>query len=62
MKEQLLDTTPLVSNRPAAVSLITPWMRAHQAATSILVYGEVIEGLKGRPNYARRHHATPAAA
>lgn len=58
MRRYLLDTTPLAalgSNRPAAVTLITPWMRAHEAATSILVYGEVLEGLKGRPNFTERH-------
>ena len=30
-------------------------MRAHEAATSILVYGEVFEGLQGRPNPVQRH-------
>jgi predicted nucleic acid-binding protein len=58
MRRYLIDTTPLsalVTNRPAAVALVTPWMRAHEAATSILVYGEVLEGLQGRPNPAQRH-------
>lgn len=58
MKRYLLDTTPLaalVSNRPAAVALVVPWMRAHEAATSIIVYGEVLEGLQGRPQYPQRH-------
>jgi predicted nucleic acid-binding protein len=58
MRRYLIDTTPLsalVSNRPAAVALITPWMRRHEAATSILVYGEVLEGLQGRPHYPQRH-------
>jgi hypothetical protein len=52
MRRYLVDTTPLsalVTNRPAAVALITPWMRAHEATTSILAYGEVREGLYGRP-------------
>lgn len=54
MRRYLIDTTPLsalVTNRPPVVALITPWMQAHEAATSILVYGEVLEGLKSRPNY-----------
>jgi hypothetical protein len=56
MRRYLVDTTPLsalVTNRPAAVALITPWIRAHEAATSILVYGEVLEGLHGRPSFSR---------
>jgi predicted nucleic acid-binding protein len=58
MRRYLIDTTPLsalVSNRPPAVTLITPWMRQHEAATSIVVYGEVLEGLHGRPNPTQRH-------
>ena len=57
MTEYLLDTTPLtalVTNRPAVVALITPWMRAHEASTSILVYGEVFEALQGRSNLVQR--------
>lgn len=58
MRRYLIDSTPLaalVSNRPPAVALITPWMRQHEAATSILVYGEVLEGLQSRPNPVQRH-------
>jgi predicted nucleic acid-binding protein len=58
MRRYLVDTTPLsalVTNRPPAVALITPWMRQHETATSILVYGEVLEGLQGRPNPGQRH-------
>ncbi len=58
MRRFLIDTTPLsvlLTNRPEIVSLITPWMRAREAATSILVYGEVLEGLMGRANYLQRH-------
>lgn len=36
------------------VALVDPWLAQHAAATSILVYGEVIEYLKGRPAFARR--------
>jgi len=51
MRRYLLDTSPLAAlllARPAAVSLITPWMERHEAATSILVYAEVVEYIKGR--------------
>ncbi len=57
MTQYLIDTTPLaalVSSRASVVSLVTPWMHAHQAATSILVYGEVLEALKGRPGFSQR--------
>jgi len=55
----LLDTSPLAAllhNREAAVSLIRPWLLDHEAATSILAYGEVIEYLKPHADYARRAH------
>ena len=58
MREYLIDTTPLTAllvNRPPAVALITPWIRDREATTSVLVYGEVIEHLRGRPNFAQRH-------
>jgi tRNA(fMet)-specific endonuclease VapC len=54
----LLDTTPLaalVFNRPAAVRLISPWLAAREAATSVVVYGEVVEYLRGQSNFSRRH-------
>jgi predicted nucleic acid-binding protein len=40
--------------RPAAISLIEPWLEAHEAATSILVYGEIVEYLLGRPQFEMR--------
>jgi tRNA(fMet)-specific endonuclease VapC len=50
MTRYLLDT-PVVAaflhGRPKALELIRPWVRDSEAATSILVYGEVIEYLKG---------------
>jgi len=58
MKRQLLDTpllTAYLLNRPAAVELISPWIRDREAATSILVYGEVNEYIQGRPNYTQLH-------
>jgi predicted nucleic acid-binding protein len=43
----------LLHARPAAVSHMTPWIRTGEAATSILVYGEVTEYIKGLPDYPR---------
>jgi predicted nucleic acid-binding protein len=34
---------------------LTPWIANREAATSILVYGEVVEYLLGRPNFQHRH-------
>jgi predicted nucleic acid-binding protein len=48
MREYLLDSGPLsglLFNRPHVVSLARPWIEAQEAATSILVYGEVSEYL-----------------
>jgi hypothetical protein len=55
VRRYLLDTGPLAAllhSRSAVVSLMWPWLLAHEAATSILVYGEVVEYLKPRPNFA----------
>ncbi|MGH2514345.1 MAG: type II toxin-antitoxin system VapC family toxin, partial [Ktedonobacterales bacterium] len=50
MSGYLLDT-PLVTaylrGRPATVARISPWLNAHEAGTSIIVYGEGIEYLRG---------------
>lgn len=49
MRRYLLDTGPLAAlllNRPAAVSLLDPLLARGELATSIVVYGEVIEYLK----------------
>ena len=57
MKRYLLDSTPLSSylqGRPAAIALIDPWLDPHEAATSILVYGEGVEYLMARPGFAKR--------
>ncbi|HET7092851.1 MAG TPA: hypothetical protein VFI22_05215, partial [Thermomicrobiales bacterium] len=40
--------------RPAAVDLIRPWLERREAATSIVVYGEIIEYLRPRPDFADR--------
>jgi tRNA(fMet)-specific endonuclease VapC len=58
MKRYLLDTSLLAAylhNRKAAVSLISSWVQQDEAATSMLVYGEVIEYLKGLPNYQEKY-------
>ncbi len=56
MWQYLLDTTPLAAyllGRAAAISLITPWIQRREVVTSILVYGEVIEYIRGRSDYFR---------
>lgn len=56
MRRYLLDTpavAALLHNRPGAVSLMRAWIASAEATTSILVYGEVIEYVRGRPDYAR---------
>jgi predicted nucleic acid-binding protein len=60
MRGFLLDTTPLTAYlfaRQRAIALIRPWIIKGEAATSILVYGEVIEHLRGRPDYLRHQQA-----
>ena len=58
MRRYLLDT-PMVSayllSRPTALSLVTPWIQSGEAATSILVYGEVNEYIRGRVDYPQLH-------
>ena len=54
MKRYLLDTSLVAAflhGRPTALALIAPLVRQEQAKTSILVYGEVIEYLKGLPTF-----------
>jgi predicted nucleic acid-binding protein len=60
MRRYLLDTSLLAAylyGRPRAVELITPWITHREAATSILVYGEVVEHLKSKPDFPH-HHAS----
>jgi len=41
MRRYLLDTGPLgayLQGRQAVVNLVAPWLRQHEAATSILAY------------------------
>jgi tRNA(fMet)-specific endonuclease VapC len=58
MKRYLLDTSLFAGylhNRAHAISLIRPWIQQDEVVTSILVYGEVIEYLKGLPNYQEKY-------
>jgi predicted nucleic acid-binding protein len=57
MRQYLLDSAPLAGylhGRSSFVDLIIPFIREHQVATSIMVYAEVIEYLKGLPDFPRR--------
>jgi predicted nucleic acid-binding protein len=52
MKRFLLDTAVLAAflhGRTKAIQLITPLVKKHEAATSMLVYAEITEYLKGFP-------------
>ena len=58
MKRYLLDTGPLgayLQGQQPAVDLIVPWIRRGEAATSILVYGEIIEYIKSLQDYPARY-------
>ena len=49
MSGYLLDTpliTAYLRGRPGTVSLLSPWMSAHEVGTSIVVYAESIEYLR----------------
>src|SRR5438270_10576091 len=54
MKGYLLDTSLVAAflhGRPSILTLIEPLVKKRQAATSLLVYGEVMEYLKGLPTF-----------
>jgi len=58
MRRYLLDTGPLgayLQGRQTIVNLIAPWLRAREAATSILAYAEVVEYIQGFPDFANLH-------
>ena len=60
MRRYPVDTGPLAAllqGRPATVSLLTPWLTAYAVATSIVVYGEVVEYLKARADFSAHHAA-----
>jgi predicted nucleic acid-binding protein len=57
MRRYLLDSAPLAAylhGRKRAVETITPWITRNEVATSILVYAEVIEYLKGLADFTSR--------
>ena len=58
MKLYLLDSTPVAAylhGRKAVIDLVTPWIIRREVATSILVYAEVTEYIKGLSDFPRRH-------
>lgn len=58
MRRYLLDTSVLSAyllGRARAVSLISPWIKNREVATSVLIYGEAVEYLKGRQDLAQLH-------
>jgi len=58
MRRYLLDSSILagyLNDRPSAVQLVSPWIASQEAATSVVVYGEVVEYIKGLPNLPQRH-------
>jgi len=63
VRSYLLDSAPLAAllhARPGAVALMQPWLTQHHAATSILVYGEVIEYVRGQPGFSHHREALRA--
>ncbi|MFC9883133.1 type II toxin-antitoxin system VapC family toxin [Streptomyces libani] len=57
-QQYLLDTGPLAAyllGRENATSVISPWIAANRAVTSVIVYGEVCEYFKGMTNFETRH-------
>lgn len=63
MTRYLVDTTPLaalLNNHPAAAALLSAWLTARELATSILVYGEVVESLRRHTDFTRSHAALRA--
>jgi predicted nucleic acid-binding protein len=60
MRRYLLDTTPLTAylfGRTAAVARFDPWLANDEVATSMLAYAEVVEYLRGQPDFPTRHRA-----
>ena len=59
MRRYLLETGPLaayLNGRSTAVQLLSPWIAQREAATSILVYAEIVEYFKSLPRF-EQHHA-----
>jgi len=60
MRRYLLDTNILgayLLGRPGAVRLAQAWIHGGEAATSVVVYGEITEHLKSFPDYIRHRAA-----
>jgi tRNA(fMet)-specific endonuclease VapC len=60
MRRYLLDTNILgayLLGRPGAVRLAQAWIHGDEAATSMVVYGEITEHLKSFPDYDRHRVA-----
>jgi tRNA(fMet)-specific endonuclease VapC len=60
MRRYLLDSTPLAAfmvGRQQTRTLIEPWIRSGEVATSVLVYAEVIEYLRMRSNFTQHRDA-----
>ena len=57
MRRYLLDTGTLVAylqGKPQVVQLVSPMLTSQHAATSMVVYGEVVEHFKSFPDFADR--------
>lgn len=60
MRQYLLDTNVLgayLQGRTGAISLARAWIHNDEAATSIVVYGEITEYLKGFPGFTKHQAA-----
>jgi predicted nucleic acid-binding protein len=60
VRRYLLDTTPLAAylfGRPAARSRFDPWLANDELATSVLAYAEVVEYLRGQPDFPIRYRS-----
>jgi predicted nucleic acid-binding protein len=57
MRRYLLDTSVLVAylqGKPAVVQLVSPLLTNQEAATSMVVYAEVVEHFKSFPDFPTR--------
>jgi hypothetical protein len=58
VRTYLFDTpimAALVNHRPGAVALASPWIAAHEAATSALVCAEVFEYIRPSRRFLRHY-------
>ena len=59
MRKYLLDTSVLAAyllGHHKATTLVSPWITRLETATSIIVYGEVYEYIRGMPNFSTLNH------